>query len=102
MSYSINGLYKKKKKNRNAARTLYFLRKPFVEGQRCFVFFNLLELCLLVPFSDLNCVFLGFFTTLFSDASLELCVMPKDEDILQLVSFHLGANDFISLKNSRV
>lgn len=65
-------------------------------------FFNLLELCLLVPFSDLNCVFLGFFTTLFSDASLELCVMPKDEDILQLVSFHLGANDFISLKNSRV
>lgn len=26
----------------------------------------------------------------FSDASLELCVMPKDEDILQLVSIHLS------------
>lgn len=26
--------------------------------------------------------------TSHSDASLELCVMPKDEDILQLVSIH--------------
>lgn len=27
-----------------------------------------------------------------SDASLELCVMPKDEDILQLVSVHSSTN----------
>lgn len=35
-----------------------------------------------------------------SDASLELCVMPKDEDILQLVSIHSSVNIASVLENA--